>query len=260
MSQIATRWIAAALLSGLTLGFVGALVLSHTTRTPESTPAPVPQTYLGREPILIHADAAPPPPVPIPEVSPAEPQLSVAVSVCGAVNSPDVYRFEEGRRVHHALQAAGGVTAEASMEDINLAARLMDNTTLYIPYKVYTQQDGATLVARRTATAAEMNPARYTRSGWNAPATTRAAGPVTETAASSPAAPTAVAPSASGLINLNQASLLELQQLPGIGPVTAEKILTYRSDRPFSSIEELREVHGIGDKKLDAVRHLVTVE
>ena len=55
------------------------------------------------------------------------------------------------------LRAAGGPLAEADLDDINIAARLIDNTTLYIPFKVFSQQDGRALVARRTPTAAEMN-------------------------------------------------------------------------------------------------------
>jgi len=186
---------------------------------------------------------------------------ALMVSVCGAVTAPAVYRFKEHQRVQDAIDAAGGLTADADIDDINIAARLMDNSTLYIPFRMYTQQDERALVARRTATAAEMNPGRYTRSGWkgNAPAVSARPGPAQDTTPV-PASPLVAAPSSPGRINLNSASLEELQELPGIGPKTAEKIIAYRQERPFERIEDLMEVHGIGDKKMEAVRDLVTVK
>lgn len=183
----------------------------------------------------------------------------VVVSVCGAVKRAGTYRFETDKRVNHAIRAAGGLLPEADLEDVNIAARLIDNTTLYIPFKIFSQQDGRALVARRTPTATEMNPGRYTRSGWTGampePAAPAAAQvPIAETA------PATEPPSSpGGLIDLNRASLQELQELPGIGPKTAEKIIAYRESTPFQRVDDLMEVHGIGDKKMEAVRDLVTV-
>jgi len=104
-----------------------------------------------------------------------------------------------------------------------------------------------------------MNPGRYTRSGW----TGVVAEPVVQTYAPVPAEeiPSAAEPASApgGLIDLNRASLQELQELPGIGPKTAEKIVAYRETTPFQRIDDLMEVHGIGEKKMEAVRNLVTV-
>lgn len=195
-----------------------------------------------------------------------KPERPIVVSVCGAVKRGGIYRFERDSRVQDAIQSAGGLFDDADIEDINIAARLLDNTTLYIPFQVYTQQDGRSLVARRTATAVEMNPGRYTRSGWTGlsrsdmplPAATFSSAtkdPPVEGMSESPATLGSKRP-----INLNTASSLELQELPGIGPKTAEKIISYRQQRHFKHVDELMEVHGIGEKKLEAVRDMVTVE
>lgn len=62
-------------------------------------------------------------------------------------------------------------------------------------------------------------------------------------------------------ININSADLTQLESLPGIGPSTAQAILDYReANGPFKSVEGLKDVKGIGDKKFDAVKELVTVE
>lgn len=191
---------------------------------------------------------------------------AIMVSVCGAVKQGGTYRFKPDSRVQDGIQAAGGLLEEAEMGDINIAARLMDNTTLYIPFQVYARQDGRSLVARRTATAVEMNPGRYTRSGWTGasrvdlplPAVT-ASSTTTASVPETPPLPPATLDS-NRQINLNTASSSELQQLPGIGPKTAEKIIAYRQQRHFKQVDELMEVSGIGDKKLEAVRDLVTVE
>jgi len=268
MSRIQFLFIAAALVLGILLGFLGAYVFSRQEHVPETIlstetpPAAVPateQTSLPREETPVPATRA------FPEPQKPDTAFPVMVSVCGAVKSPAVYRFEEGRRVQAAIDAAGGLTADADLGDINIAARLLDNSTLYIPFRVYARQDGKTLVARRTATAAEMNPGRYTRSGWRetAPAGHSAPVPAQAFAGNAPAPARAQAtpsPATPGLVNLNRASLEELQRLPGIGPKTAEKIIVYREEQPFQRIEDLMEVHGIGDKKMEAVRSLVTLE
>jgi competence protein ComEA len=263
MLQASSKLVIIALAAGLALGFLSALAatrLIRTTDTPvenslaalESAPEAVPLPDNGDTPEKATAS-----PVDLPGNSQPRP---VAVSVCGAVKKPDVYRFTEGQRVHDAIQAAGGIAAGADMEDINIAAKLTDDSTLYIPFAMYSQQEGTSLVARRSASAAEMNPPRYTRSGWQYAG--QPSGRTTEgkPAVQSAPPPTVAPASSSGLISLNKATSQELQQLPGIGPKTAEKIIAYREQAPFQRIEDLMEVSGIGDKKMEAVRNLVTVD
>jgi competence protein ComEA len=74
-----------------------------------------------------------------------------------------------------------------------------------------------------------------------------------------PAAGSKPLPVTGRLINVNTASLDDLDTLPGIGPVLAQRIITEREKRPFASVDELRRVSGVGPKKLEAIRGLVTV-
>ena len=64
---------------------------------------------------------------------------------------------------------------------------------------------------------------------------------------------------AADLINLNTATVEQLTSLPGIGPATADKIVEYRATKPFTSVEEIVEVKGIGEKKFEAIKDLITV-
>lgn len=61
-------------------------------------------------------------------------------------------------------------------------------------------------------------------------------------------------------ININTATMEQLQELPGVGPVTAQRIIDYRKKSPFAAPEELMEVKGIGQKTFDKLKHLITIE
>lgn len=191
----------------------------------------------------------------------------ICVSVEGAVRRPGVYCFEKDSRVNDAVKAAGGLQENADLGDINLAGWLLDNVPLYIPFQRVVHKDEHGLVARQSPVASQMNPPQYTRSGWSSSFQTAAqaggsawmendgGGKGTSSLPVSSSSP-----ETSGKVNLNTATLAELQTLPGIGPKTAAQIEAYREGQPFRSVEELQQVHGIGVKKLEAVRDLVTVD
>jgi competence protein ComEA len=142
----------------------------------------------------------------------------VVVDVVGAVRRPGLYRLEQGTRIADAVSRAGGATQKADLALINLAAPLADGEQVVVPKR------GAAAVA--------------------APAG-GAAGSV------------AGAPS-TGPVHLSTATLEQLDSLPGIGPVTAQKILDYRQKHgAFTSVDELDAVPGIGPARLDQLKDLV---
>jgi competence protein ComEA len=148
---------------------------------------------------------------------------SVTVHVAGAVRDPGVYRLRAGARVDDAVGRAGGATSRADLSQVNLAAELEDGRQVLVP--------------RRVPAAAAAAP---TGSASAAPGTTTA----------TPGLP----------LNLNTATPEQLDELPGVGPATAQKILQYREENGgFGSVEELGEVPGIGDVRLAALRDLVRV-
>ena len=148
----------------------------------------------------------------------AEPPTEVVVDVVGAVVSPGLYRLEDGSRVADAVALAGGATRQANLSAVNLAALLADGTQIVIP-----------------------------RKGEPAPAPA-AAGAAGTGSAGAPAGP----------IHLNTASLEELETIPGVGPVTAQRIVDFREQNgPFNSVDELDAVSGIGPKRMEQLREIV---
>ena len=152
--------------------------------------------------------------------------LDIVVHVAGEVNKPGVYTLPNSARMIDAVIAAGGATARADLEVINLATPLMDSSQIYVPAKG---------VAARPTFA---RPQPGVNGVASAPNT----------------------PSASGVVNINRASVNELDSLPGVGPSTAQAIVDYRSaNGPFGSPEDLLNVKGIGPAKFEAMRKLVGV-
>lgn len=158
-----------------------------------------------------HAPASPPPA----GAAGARAAPSAVVHVIGRVKSPGVVTVPAGARVQDAITAAGGPVRGADLAAVNLARRAVDGEQILVP----------------------------------------AVGEVPVTA---PAAPVAPAPSAGsappgaapGPIDLNTADQATLETLPGVGPVLAQRILQWREDHGrFSSVDELAEVNGVGEKR-----------
>jgi competence protein ComEA len=160
----------------------------------------------------------------------------VTVHVAGAVRRPGVYRLPAGSRVDDALRRAGGATRRADVDAVNLAAKLEDGRQVLVP-----------------APAAAIGGGGGT-GGGAAPA-----GGAGAVAGAGPAG--AAAPGGRPTpINLNTATLEQLDTLDGVGPGIAQRILDYREQHDgFRSVEELGEVPGIGAKRLATLTPLVTV-
>ncbi|HEY3780416.1 MAG TPA: helix-hairpin-helix domain-containing protein [Fimbriimonadaceae bacterium] len=140
---------------------------------------------------------------------------AIVVHVVGEVKRPGVYNLPAESRAVDAVKAAGGALPEADLESINLAAKLTDGQQIRI------SQKGSEVAS---------SPEQGQQHGHG--------GKIT-----------------SGTISLNSGSAEELQTVPGIGPTTAQKIVTWRSAHgSFSKIEDLKAIGGIGDKKLETMR------
>ena len=253
-------WLLAAFAGALCLAGVS-LYVHH--RAGAESPPVVETTAPGEldpvEPVALppvepaNAQAADLPVLPYASVS-SEPleSVSVAVSVVGAVAVPGVYKLAEDGRVKDLVDAAGGPSEEADLSDINLAAKLIDGSTLTVPARATAQRDGNRLVLRRPESARALNPPQYTISGWHVASRTHSLGRTD--------IPDGIAPgTSSGLLDLNRAPPGELESLPGIGPKLSAEIAAYRKRTPFQTVDDVMNVSGIGPKKLEAIRPLVTV-
>lgn len=149
---------------------------------------------------------------------------AIVVDVRGAVAKPGVYTLPLGSRVQDALALAGDVLSNAETRGINLARKLNDGEQIYVP----------------TVAEATLTPAAALTKGERQPTSTKT--PL-------------------GKINVNTATLAELDVLPGIGPSIAQRIVDYRTQNgPFKKIEDLKKVRGIGDALFEQVKDLVTVQ
>lgn len=176
----------------------------------------------------------PEPTAPLPTAEPLQtqgPMLTATpgvlyVYVTGAVSVPDVYELPEGSLVKDAIVAAGGFTAEADQVAVNQALRLRNEDHIHVP------------VVGETA---ETPPLSRSESVEIDP---EESGGI----------------SAGDLININTATLAELETLPGIGPSLGQNIIDYReANGPFETIEDIMKVSGIGEAKFRAIRDLITV-
>jgi competence protein ComEA len=173
--------------------------------------------------------------------SPGAP-AEVVVDVAGAVVRPGVYTLPAGARVCDALDLAGGTTARAQTAAVNLAARLIDGQQIVIP------EEAAPGAAGQVGGASGAGAAGASPSGSGAAGSS--GGTASGAAASTTGAP----------VNLNTATLEQLDALSGVGPSTAQKIIDYREEHGgFRSVEELMDVSGIGDAKFAALKDQVTI-
>lgn len=157
----------------------------------------------------------------------------VIFQVAGCVNKPNVLTMPKGSRIIDGIKMAGGPKSDADLESLNLAAKIEDGSKIYVPSKSEISDTTTVMTmpaAGRSQSAAKAGPSDKLHNPGD------------------------------GKVNINTADAGELQRLPGVGPSTAEAILTYRSQiRRFSSVDQLDDVKGIGPKKLDKLRPFVSL-
>lgn len=163
------------------------------------------------------------PPEPTPTVAPSATPGPLRVYITGAVSNPDVYELPVGSIVADAVHAAGDFSDEAAIELVNLALPLSDGMQIHVPSR---------------AAGEAVQPQQLV------------APPVVSGAADQALR-----------VNINTAGPAELETLPGVGPATAQNIIDHRqANGPFSNIEEIMDVSGIGPAKFEQMKELIVVD
>ncbi|MGT2784917.1 helix-hairpin-helix domain-containing protein [Streptococcus merionis] len=151
-----------------------------------------------------------------------EESKTIMVDVKGAVQKPGLYKLEAGSRLADAVAEAGGLSEEADSKSINLAQKLSDEAVVYVAK----QGEEVSVVQSSAATGTS-----------------------------------STSQSGNDLVNINTATLAELQTISGIGAKRAQDIIDYReANGGFKTIDDLNNVSGIGDKTMENLRAYVTVD
>lgn len=168
---------------------------------------------------------------------------TIVVHVSGAVNIEGIVELDSGSRIANAIEKAGGIKENADMTDINLAYLLEDGMKIHIPTKEETEAN---------------------KNNENTPAesyVTAASGGVNSKEATNSTQSSSTSDMSSKKVNINTATQEELDTLPGIGPSIASKIIDYREQNgKFNSIEEIKEVSGIGEAKYEKIKDSITIK
>jgi len=212
----------------IALAVVGALAVMVTVFT-LMRDKPPPVTSAKLPPVQMVSSAGP-------TTGPATPKPDepVVVSVVGLVHKPGLVTLEPGARIADALTAAGGALDGADMVGLNMARRVTDGEQIIVG------------IASAPGQPAAMGSSTSSETGAAGPSTTPAT-------AGKPPAP-------GGLVDLNTATVEQLDGLPGIGPVTAAAIVAWRdANGRFTSVDQLGDVDGIGPARLEKLRDLVHV-
>lgn len=145
----------------------------------------------------------------------------IIIHITGAVYNSGIKKLSENSRVADAIEAAGGLTSDANIKNINLAQKILDGQKIYIP-----SIDDDEIIEQTAVDNIKLNNGLFD----------------------------------TGIININTATQTELETLPGIGPSMASKIIEYRKENgSFKSIEDLKNVSGIGEAKYAQVKNKIMV-
>ena len=163
----------------------------------------------------------------------------IMVYITGEVKNPGIYELEENSRIKDVIEKAGGLKETADITDINLATILQDEDKITIPSKEENKQE-----KQNTEKIQSNKQSKTTEKSQNTTSiSTNTTGKNQNTK-----------------VNINTATQTELETLPGIGPSTASKIVSYRKENgKFKSIEEIKKVNGIGESKYKKIKELIKV-
>ena len=170
----------------------------------------------------------------------------IIVHVSGAVNKEGIVELEENSRISDAIDKAEGLKENADTKNINLAFKLEDGMKIYIP----------TIEESREQNEQNGQSQNQTLIDETSKYVTSSSGVVQEEQTNGQCEQ-----KKNEKININTATQTELETLPGIGPSISLKIINYREENgKFKSIEEIKEVSGIGDAKYENIKDLICVK
>ena len=168
----------------------------------------------------------------------------IVVHVSGAVNQEGIVELQENSRISDAINVAGGLKENADTKHINLAFKLEDGMKIYIPTIEETKEQNTQIQNQN-------------RIDETSKYVTSSSGVVQEEQTNAQQSEQ----KKNEKININIATQTELETLPGIGPATSLKIINYREENgKFETIEEIKEVSGIGDAKYENIKDLICVK
>jgi len=230
----------AAWAGGQTSSAKPAITVSPDRSDPADSPRPIPDVPLPQATAVTIPDQAPALPAPI------------VVHVSGIVRSPGVYTLPAGSRLQRAIHAAGGFGRNADREALNLAARLEDSDQIVVP--------AASVESEPIISSPQEKPSSTDKPGTPARGRKISKVPAETDKPKTPAKRKFSKPG-DGTVALNSADSAALQQLPGVGKSTAERILEARKEKGrFAAIEDLAEVKGVGEKRLERLRPFLKLE
>lgn len=150
----------------------------------------------------------------------------IIVHVSGAVNNEGIVNLSEDSRVINAIEEAGGFKEDAYTKDINLAYKVEDGMKIYIPYITEKEESNTVIIGQDFEKQDSINLQENKKIK----------------------------------ININKATQTELETLPGIGPSTALKIISYRKENGnFKDIQEIKNVNGIGEAKYENIKEFIII-
>lgn len=151
----------------------------------------------------------------------------ISVHIAGSVKKEGVIQIEESSRLIDAIEKAGGLTEKADLSNVNLAYEIKDGQKIYIPNKKDEENKGIIMTEMPNYIIPKEE-------------TTTESGTL--------------------IININNATQTELEQLPGIGPSIASSIINYRKEKGnFKNIEEIKNVEGIGQAKYNKIKNYICI-
>lgn len=173
---------------------------------------------------------------------------TIKVHISGAVNNEGLIELEKDSRIANAIEKAGGLKDEACIDEVNLAFVLEDGIKIKIPTKEEVEKQNKEALESSNSDAGQ----KYivSETGNNQ----------IKSNVSNSLVPREKVSNRNLKVNINTANQRELETLPGIGAVTALKVIDYRNEKgKFKSIEDIKGVSGIGEAKFDKIKELIEI-